>query len=548
MTFQDCELAILRNAVDETEKMVGTKIANSEDVKRMIVILENFLIQKKLICYGGTAINNILPKYAQFYNRDVEIPDYDFFSANALEDAKELADIYYESGYMEVEAKAGMHNGTFKVYVNFIPMADITQLDPVIYDNLLKDSITIAGIKYASPDYLRMAMYLELSRPAGDVSRWEKVLKRLTLLNEHYPIKIPFQCNRVDFERKMKISDKLRETIYLSIRDSFIEQGVIFFGGYATSLYLDTYMTNGKGDRNRNPRINPDFDVLCEDVEKCALITKEKLTSNGIRNITTIAHASIGELIPMHIEIQVNKTPVAFIYKPIACHNYNTIYIDHKEVNVATIDTMLSFYLAFIYANKPYYTKDRILCMSKYLFEIEQRNRLEQKGLLKRFSIKCYGNQPTLEDIRAEKTEMFQKLADKKGTKEYEEWFLKYNPGVDNNGNPKKPIEEMIEMSKRLSLLPKITSLKYSENLLKQQKMEKRLNKESDKKESEKEESDKKEEKEEEEEKKESEKKEKEKKKPKRYPTKRNKYRKRKTRKSNKYQPLFKSSRSNFYF
>jgi hypothetical protein len=59
----------------------------------MLTIVENFIIRKKLICYGGTAINNILPKYAQFYKRDIEIPDYDFFSENALEDAKELADI-----------------------------------------------------------------------------------------------------------------------------------------------------------------------------------------------------------------------------------------------------------------------------------------------------------------------------------------------------------------------------------------------------------------------------------------------------------------------
>jgi len=104
--------------------------------------------------------------------------------------------------------------------------------------------------------------------------------------------------------------------------------------------------------------------------------------------------------------------------------------------------------------------------MSKMLFEIEQRNRLEQKGILKRFSIKCYGKQPSLEDIRAEKTEMFQKMADKRGTAEYDEWFLKYNPGLDQNGNPKKPIQEMIETTKRLSLLPKIKSLKYSQNLL----------------------------------------------------------------------------------
>jgi hypothetical protein len=79
MTFQDCELAILRHAVDENESILGEKIANSEDVKAIIKILEKFLVSKKCICYGGTAINNILPKYAQFYNRDVEIPDYDFF-------------------------------------------------------------------------------------------------------------------------------------------------------------------------------------------------------------------------------------------------------------------------------------------------------------------------------------------------------------------------------------------------------------------------------------------------------------------------------------
>jgi len=461
MSFQECELAILRAAVDESEKVVGKKMANSEDVKRMIIILENFLIKKKLVCYGGTAINNILPKYAQFYNRDVEIPDYDFFSDNALADAKELADIYYKAGYVEVEAKSGVHVGTFKVYVNFIPMADITMLNPVIYKNIQKDAITIAGIKYAPPNYLRMAMFLELSRPAGDVSRWEKVLKRLTLLNEHYPLKPPFNCNSVDFQRSNLTGD-LGERVYYLVRDSFIEQGVIFFGGYAASLYTK-HMPESQ--RKLVKKV-PDFDILCDEPEKCAMITKEKLEAAGIRNITTIAHAEIGEIIPMHIEIQVNRKAVAFIYVPVACHNYNTIQIANKEINVATIDTMLTFYLAFIYADKPYYAKDRILCMSKFLFEIEQKNRLEQKGLLKRFSIKCYGKQPTLEDIRTEKTEMFKKLADKRTDPEYEIWFLKYNPGLDKNGLPKKSEQDIIESIK--NPLPKVQSLKYSENYKKE--------------------------------------------------------------------------------
>jgi len=50
----------------------------------------------------------------RFYNDDVDLPDYDFYSPNALQDAKELADIYFKKGYEEVEAKSGQHHGTTK--------------------------------------------------------------------------------------------------------------------------------------------------------------------------------------------------------------------------------------------------------------------------------------------------------------------------------------------------------------------------------------------------------------------------------------------------
>jgi hypothetical protein len=89
---------------------------------------------------------------------------------------------------------------------------------------------------------------------------------------------------------------------------------------------------------------------------------------------------------------------------------------------------MLSFYLAFLYANRPYYDKDRILCMSKYLFEVQEKNRLEQKGILKRFSMNCMGHQETVEEMRAEKANKFVELKEKKGSPEYEEWFLRYRP------------------------------------------------------------------------------------------------------------------------
>jgi hypothetical protein len=66
--------------------------------------------------------------------------------------------------------------------------------------------------------------------------------------------------------------------------------------------------------------------------------------------------------------------------------------------------------------------------MSKFLFDVQKKNRLKQKGLLQRFSITCYGHQNSVEEMKAEKARKFKELKDKKGSKEYEEWFLNYKP------------------------------------------------------------------------------------------------------------------------
>lgn len=422
--LRDKEIAILREAVDKAEARAGRKVAQSEHVKKMMAIVENFIREKKLVCYGGTAINNILPAEDQFYDRDSEVPDYDFFSASALEDAKTLADRYAAAGYSEVEAKAGVHHGTFKVYVDYIPVADVTQLDPEIFEAISRDAVRVNGIAYAPPNYLRMSMYLELSRPDGDVSRWEKVLKRLILLNKHYPIK-DARCNSLEFMRGFESgSNKERQDIYTTVRDALIDQGVVFFGGYAATLY-GRYMPESQ---RRRLSKNPDFDVLSEDPETSAVIVKERLEQEGFSKVTVVAKPAVGENISPHYEVVVDKETVCFIYEPLACHSYNTLRIGDRDVKVATIDTMLSFYLAFLYANRPYYDHHRILCMAQYLFAVQAKNRLKQTGLLKRFSISCYGLQPSLEDMRAQKARKYKELGKKKGTKEYDEWFLRYAP------------------------------------------------------------------------------------------------------------------------
>jgi len=460
--YENRELELLKNAMDVEAKKRGERIAQNPIMKNIIDVLEKFIHDKKLVCYGGTAINNILPKEDQFYNRNIEIPDYDFFSPNAMNDAKELADIYFKQGFSSVEAKAGVHYGTYKVFVNFFQIADITQIDSKLFSSLKKNAVSKEGILYSPPNFLRMAMYLELSRPSGDISRWEKVLKRLNLLNKNYPLKAT-NCdpesfakslsarsyNKQYFHEKEKIQDVIKSVAAASSSSS--SDKLVLIGGYAFSLY-SRYL---KAREREYLTENPVFDMLSFNPEKTAKLIKEKLEAIDIRDVSIEKKPSVSEYLSTHYEIKIGSQPIVYLYRPLACHSYNTIKVGDKIYRVATIDTMLSFYLLFLYIDRPYFNPRRILCMCEYLFKIQQKNRVKLRGILRRFSVSCYGKQKTIEDIRNEKAEQFKRLKNKRKTREYDKWFLRYNP--ENNpsnkpfiekNKPKKTNEDIINEAK----------------------------------------------------------------------------------------------------
>ena len=463
MTEDECELAILQNAVSESEALEGIRQVNEPQIKKMLHILEKFLRKGKNICYGGIALNAVLPNKMKFYDFDSELPDYDFFSRDALKDAMDLCDLYHRAGFKNIEGRSGMNHGTFKVFVNYVAIADITQMDPVFFDNLLKESIKIKNIYYSSIHFLRMALYIELSRPKGDISRWEKVFKRLMLLNHYYPLKSEIPCELVNIQRSMtrvsvienslknltresgssgsekNMQENLEKTlkerkkeqtkIYRIVLDILIQKEVVFFGGYAASLYADRMPE----EKRQWVQQIPDFDVLYDkNIEECAQAVAKGLRKAGYEGVKIIENPALGKYIPRNFQIVLfEKDTVCFIHETTACHSYNTISKGGKKIKVATIDTILSLYLAFIYSGKDYIYRERILCISQYLFEVEQENRLEQTGILKRFTMDCIGKQKTLIDILEEKSAKFESLKNRKTSLEYNSWFFKYNPAKD---------------------------------------------------------------------------------------------------------------------
>jgi len=201
-----------------------------------------------------------------------------------------------------------------------------------------------------------------------------------------------------------------------------------------------------------------EFDVLSEDPEKTANNVKEILKDHDYKDIKVIKHKEIGEIVPLHYEVQVKGKTHLFAFQPIACHNYNQIRVKKKKINVATIDTILSFYLAFLYADMPYYNHERLLCLSDFLLKIIEKNKLNDRGILKRFAMICYGKQKTLEDLRSEKNDKFKEFSEKKldrESKEYNMWFLKYIPKSSRKQTKKKKENTKSKTMKNMSTAKK---------------------------------------------------------------------------------------------
>lgn len=397
--------SVAKIAQDEIDK----EVASDKNIRKAIDIVRKFIQSNRVICYGGTAINNLLPKEDQFYDFDRDIPDYDFFSENPQIHAMNLADQLVQAGYKSVEVKPGVHLGTFKVFCDYTGVADISHLDKPIFAKLFKEAIKRNKVYYAPPNFLRMAMYLELSRPKGDVSRWTKVYKRLTLLNKHHPM----VCSA---KHKKSTDTHLLPAVKSKLEKILIDEDVIVLGfnGYMLqkSVFTKEWMFP--------------LDLLVVPEKRKELV--DKLVSSFETKVKTKEFEPYGELFPAHTDIldAKNGKLLVRIYETNACHSY------HKASNglmIASIPTLLQFFLSALYADKHFLQdipEHRFICTAQQLVEMANDNIKRRYKLLT--PITCLGKQKGLLDMKLDKSQLYEKLSQNKSSPEFLEYFFTYIP------------------------------------------------------------------------------------------------------------------------
>jgi len=400
------QIESLAAAADKANELIKYESAHNPEIQYAIDIISNFLRKKGRVCYGGTAINAILPRSLRFYDPQKDLPDYDFFTPNPEQDIKDIVKDLQQAGFPDVVERVGIHEGTHKILVNFVPIADISTLEPEIYKVLNRRSIVRDGIHYADPDFLRMLMYLELSRPRGQVERWSKVFERLTLLNTAFPPKV-CRTKTDDLVNRVQLPFLIRKTLL----DYVVENKRILMGAEVVSMY-DWLLSKS---RRFHPTItwflkkNGMMVFVSPEAERDANRLKEIFASD---DILVKPYEAKGEIVPERMIVSYKNMPFVVILQEIACHGFNSLQLGGgKEIRVASLETMITFYYAL-----SMFTKDEkilqfyMVCLCQKLVEMsEVLHRKGGVGPIPSFSIECTGYQKGYATLLKEKFERIAK-------------------------------------------------------------------------------------------------------------------------------------------
>ena len=385
-------LHALKNVQDESIAIREAELAQNPELRRALLVVEYFLRKTKRLCYGGMAINAHLPPSLKFYDFSKTIPDYDFFTPTPEKDVEYLMKLLEHAGFDSVAKRLGMHEGTYKIFVNYHGVADITFMVPWLYNKLTKTAIVEDKIHYVDANYLRMSMYLELSRPRGEVERWEKVYKRLLQLNLVKPVGLS-RC-----KRSTKPITILNSEVYRKLVEYVIDNKFIFCGAELATIYSKNTARAGFLFKKNYPLI-----VYAQSpLNHLAKIRHIILSTEPDAKIITVHWERLKDIIPEMYGIKINGRLSMLILEEYYCFGYNTVTVpSYGKMLIASLDTAITLYYTLAYLRDlDELVPNSVECFAHRLVELSKKTRdKNDTGVFPLFVDSCQGHQPTKETL-----------------------------------------------------------------------------------------------------------------------------------------------------
>jgi len=397
--------------IDQVEAIKLTKLNPTiDDINMLNDITLQFVKEKKRKVYGGLSQNKAIEvknKEDTFYPED-NIADIDIYSPDPINDMIELANRYHQQKFQHIQATEAGHKETYAIFVFFRKSIDLSYVPRHAYNNI--PTFESEGIVYVHPDFSMIDMYKIFTDPWFSNFRWEKTIRRVSLLQKHYPIKKATKTLR-PIHRAVKdnniVSVKSTPNDILKIKKEINDIILTFLTTTETSFLYGDYLYNHY-IKECNIKKSKIFEPI--DIPFMEIISTEyqKDTIDLIKSIVKKYKIDIQEHYPFwtfqncSTYIMYKKYPVAHI-----CHYNNRcvtsrkIKYDKKEIHVLSYNynlmmTMIKKFISKTRNNNELTNYNNIAIshlreLKNIYFKNNPKKNILDETLFKQFIIDCHG-------------------------------------------------------------------------------------------------------------------------------------------------------------
>jgi hypothetical protein len=436
---------IFDNFKNKRDKKTFIDTWKSDNLPNPFDVTKKFIQDKGLKIYGGLALHELLKKKNTPIYDNSEFPDYDVFSPNAWEHAKELCDILYNMGFYFVDVRSSILNNekhaTYKVSVDMIYVLDLTQSGCTslqlkdkdcekcgmsknkkcisvfnnipcynlfekeekeytkIFDYKNDKSLFPTKLFVCSPDWMKISMYRELTEPLANPSRLEKVASRLEMFTDKYPY-TGNKCNIEDVDNKSKLSQEKYREKFKNVLDyiqqyldsnNYINQGLRAYNFFVKGKF-DTKPINYYEVYTQNQELS-NFDDIMNNIKKKFKNFEFKIQKNiqYWKEVDTLDFVILGKE---------RKNSSKFVKLLVFTFNTECLpFIKYNKVRYVTLDRMKYHYYRNVALNQVMENIEiypiNYSCLLKNLINVEnsikKKYPLMNKGKFRRFVLNCEG-------------------------------------------------------------------------------------------------------------------------------------------------------------
>ena len=425
------------NIKDEAEYECRTKNDPTlEEMSNVYGDIMDYIRKNNVIAYGGFAQNLLIgvkDKEKEFYKRIgkalfnwPKLADIEFYSSTPVKHVIELTEMLRTKKHPHISSEGGVHEGTYKVFVNFENYCDISYMPTIVFNTV--PTTTIDGIKCVSPYFMGVDAFRVMTDPMTSYWRLEKSINRFQTMFELYKLS---EMKQIDSFDNLKIFGKVDEKAIRLIRKLIVHKSqLVVVGTHAYDYYMGKIKGKKIGDIAPYYLISIDLD---KDFQKISKILKEKYPNR----ITVKSYHPFYEFIDKRHEFYLDGVQILKLYG----NNGRCIVFYQSEKKYTKFGTfnLIMLYNLFEYFNSITHNKDMIGYYGKFINNFiniknkwlnENSKTVTDKSIFQDFTFKCIGQ--SFNPIRESRLEIIRKKKEGKRLK------FRYEP----SGKPPERLPE----------------------------------------------------------------------------------------------------------